>query len=650
MWIALLLAGPAAAVTRDEVLARAEAWVADAVPYSQSAWYTDPTTGACCYRSDCSGYVSAVWGIDPPGNTTYSFAGGPWDDGASYVIDASELKPGDALNYPGDPDAGTGHVMLYVSGDFWSGYVEVYEEYTTGQPATHRWRSIDPGSYLPIRYVGIEDCTAEVCNGADDDCDGRIDGGSVCAVDDEAAISAWRGDGAGSSDLDGDGRADVCARAAAGLLCALSSGEALPVTASLAALSNAQGFDHVSQYSTLRLADVTGDGRADVCARDDEAGFRCWPWQGATFGDPIQGPPMSDSNGWSDRANYATLRMADIDGDGKADLCGRGDAGFYCWRSTGDTLTTEVVGPPLSDANGWSPEKYWSSIRMADLDGDGRDDVCGRGTAGWYCWISDGAGFPTQVAGPELSDAAGWDQPRFYDTIATPDLDGDGRDDLCARGSAAVYCWISSGAGYGGTITGPPLSDADGWGEHDRYATLRWADVTGDGRDDLCARGGDGVWCWPSTGEGFGERFAGPPLSDSSGWGDYSNYETIELGDLDADGRADLCARADAALYCWRSTGAGFGEMITGPEWSDALGWADPMYFATVRLEGGAGVDVPGETGGAGAGDTGGETGSSGDAAAVRESGGGCGCGGGAAPGGLVVLAGVGLLVRRRAR
>jgi hypothetical protein len=156
----------AQAVSRCQVLAAAQAWVDAGVMYSWDAWYTDPTTGLCCYRTDCSGYVSAVWQLPPPGHTTYSLAGGVWDDGVSYVIAAEELQPGDALNYPGSPSAGTGHVMLYVSGDFWSGSVEVYEEFGHGNPAVRRWRSIDTSLYLPIRYVDIEPCCTPHCEGS----------------------------------------------------------------------------------------------------------------------------------------------------------------------------------------------------------------------------------------------------------------------------------------------------------------------------------------------------------------------------------------------------------------------------------------------------------------------------------------------------
>jgi len=56
---AVFVPATAHGITRCEVLAAAQRWVDDGVMYSWDAHYTDPTTGVCCYRSDCSGLVSA---------------------------------------------------------------------------------------------------------------------------------------------------------------------------------------------------------------------------------------------------------------------------------------------------------------------------------------------------------------------------------------------------------------------------------------------------------------------------------------------------------------------------------------------------------------------------------------------------------------
>lgn len=150
-------------------MAHAEQWVNAGVIYSQGPWssvcpgsmYPDPWFGGVNYRPDCSGFVSAVWELPAPGHTTYSFAGGPWNDGVSYEIALGDLQPGDALNFGGDPGAGTGHVRLFGG---WAGFGVLwgYEESSCGQPA-HYWEapwSSMAGRYIPIRRVDIAECNA----------------------------------------------------------------------------------------------------------------------------------------------------------------------------------------------------------------------------------------------------------------------------------------------------------------------------------------------------------------------------------------------------------------------------------------------------------------------------------------------------------
>ncbi|MFG1811633.1 ricin-type beta-trefoil lectin domain protein [Streptomyces sp. NPDC049040] len=48
-------------VARSEMIARAQQWVDEGVPYSQSAYWTD-SNGT--YRQDCSGFVSMAWRLD----------------------------------------------------------------------------------------------------------------------------------------------------------------------------------------------------------------------------------------------------------------------------------------------------------------------------------------------------------------------------------------------------------------------------------------------------------------------------------------------------------------------------------------------------------------------------------------------------------
>jgi hypothetical protein len=186
--VALTTALPAGAVRRCDILPHAQKWVDAHVMYSQGPWggycpgslYCDPDAGGACYRPDCSGFVSAMWGLPAPGHTTYYFAGGLWNDGVSFVINKADLQPGDALNFGGDPNAGTGHIILFggwLGGTrFWA-----YEENACNTPAHYSEHDLNNmGEYAAIRLAGIQECPT--CGGAGAACGSSADccTGSTC--------------------------------------------------------------------------------------------------------------------------------------------------------------------------------------------------------------------------------------------------------------------------------------------------------------------------------------------------------------------------------------------------------------------------------------------------------------------------------------
>lgn len=71
---------------RKDIIDRALERVNHRIGYSQSA-----TTNG--YRDDCSGFVSAAWGLEPPGLNTYGLMG----SNTAHAITKDDLQPGDAL-------------------------------------------------------------------------------------------------------------------------------------------------------------------------------------------------------------------------------------------------------------------------------------------------------------------------------------------------------------------------------------------------------------------------------------------------------------------------------------------------------------------------------------------------------------------------
>lgn len=455
-------------------------------------------------------------------------------------------------------------------------------------------------------------------------------------------------DATASSDVDGDGKADACARGAKGLVCHPSTGAGFGAAISLGALSDDEGFGAVSRASTLRMGDIDGDGRDDVCARGAN-GVVCFRAQEGGFGPAIDGPAWSDDAGFDQVSRYSTIRLADVTGDGKADLCARESAGFRCYASAGSKFeSTPIEAAPLTDDAGWDSAARSLAIRMGDVDGDGRADVCAREPKGMACWLArDGAW--EAVAGPAWSDESGWADLDHASTVRLADVDGDGRADACGRASKGFRCHISTGAGFGPAIDLDAFSDGAGWDDQANYLTIRMGDIDGDGRADVCARADAHIVCHRSTGNGFGPAIEGPVLSDAKHWYAHRYFRTIRLADVTGDGKADLCARAGSGVRCYPSTGDGFGEPFSGPEWSDEKGWSAPAYHASIRIAGpsrpkaggGAAASAASAGSGAGAGPSGGggstgqgafatggasSDGSSGGSSGGAEESGGCGC------------------------
>ena len=386
-------------------------------------------------------------------------------------------------------------------------------------------------------------------------------------------------------DIDGDGIADMCIRGAAGMRCYKGTGEGFGPQIDGPSLSDDNGWGNRTNYSTIRMGDVTGDGRTDICARAN-GGYRCWPSTGDGFSSPIPGPPLTNGNGFAQHRFYSTIRLADVTGDGRDDFCVRTSNDFRCWPSTGDGVGEAIIGPGLADGSGWQHIFHYGTIRMGDVTGDGRADLCARGGGGIRCWPSTGDGFAPSIDGPAWSNASGWDDFQYWSTIRLADIDGDGRADICARSATGYRCHLSTGDGFGPAHEIPALSDDNGWGRYRFYSTIRIADVTGDGTQDVCARAAAGFRCWLWTGDGFGDSFTTTILADDEGWHDERYFRTIRLADITGNGRADLCARGVGGVRCWPSTGDGFGSSYNGPALTNSAGWDAVRYYSTLRLGG----------------------------------------------------------------
>ncbi len=268
------------------------------------------------------------------------------------------------------------------------------------------------------------------------------------------------------------------------------------------------------------------------------------------------------------------LRLADVDGDGRADACVRDHGTVTCatssWRA--DENGFKRVAFDESPRYSIALPAHADGFELADVNGDGHADVCTRTDAGIECALAQRSGgfgafevwSQAHDAGDEavndFSDAEGWGSDAAYEgTIRFADVDGDGKADVCGRSPAGVVCARSTGAGFEpARLWLAAMSDRSAWVAARFATTMALGDVNGDGRADLCVRGADGIDCALSTKAAFSKlsRWTGEALDGA-----------LTLGDLNGDGRADVCTRNAKGAFCSFSTGRRF---LKATSWLDA--------------------------------------------------------------------------------
>jgi hypothetical protein len=247
-----------------------------------------------------------------------------------------------------------------------------------------------------------------------------------------------------------------------------------------------------------RNNDFTGDGHADVAARDASGRLYVYPGNGA--------------GGWKSRITYgpgwnsmtAVLAPGDWDGDGHADLMARDRYGYlYLYRGDG----ASHFAARLRIGSGWNA--MTAIVGLGDFTGDGPADIAARDAFGrLYVYPGNGAGGWKR----RITYGTGWNAMTAL--LGIGDFDGGTSGnlnvDLAARDERGTL-WLYPGDGRGGFLARRLIGT--GWAGF--TGLLAPQDFSGDGDTDVLARSsagylylydGDGAawWTLPATRVGSG--------------------------------------------------------------------------------------------------------------------------------------------------
>jgi hypothetical protein len=318
----------------------------------------------------------------------------------------------------------------------------------------------------------------------------------------------------------------------------------------------------LTETATLHpnICDINKDGYSDIaCVKDyvDTSGDDGTKIKSVGY---FTGPAFEFRTIYRMNFRSCEMHVADIDGDGYEDIIGREDSDADDTNETGTLFWLRNPGLDKNKTAWWDKHEightsYTKDIWHADFDLDGRTDIVARASDGkLHIFIQN--------------TTNGWNQRiisvPLHDGMAVADIDNDGDQDIVLNG-----LWIET----------PDLHKKDEWIKHD-YApewysqktgeTGKWwdnntkvttYDMNGDGYQDiLISQAESKGWpvCW----------YENPSGSGNSGWKQhivgYMDYcHTLQVADIDNDGDPDV--------FC--------GELIP---WDDRR--ADPYHPVVIFL------------------------------------------------------------------
>ncbi|MBL8696506.1 MAG: VCBS repeat-containing protein [Planctomycetes bacterium] len=284
------------------------------------------------------------------------------------------------------------------------------------------------------------------------------------------------------------------------------------------------------------IADVTGDGKADLVACNGATQLHLFPGDGAGN---FTGPNVSSSGTGS--LGPSGLAVGDLNGDSAPDVVFTNQNNDTMSVLTNSGTGAFSVGTPMT--TGVKPKR----VRLRDFNLDGKLDAVTVNELGNNATVLLGNGVGGFAPGVNFSVGS------LPQSVDTADFNLDGRPDFVTANLNSDNLSVRLGDGFGSFGANTNFS------VFDRPSSVSAGDVNGDGSPDIVAAAAtfSPGFVYTRLGNGIG------------GFGSSQNTSTanqltgIVLLDANADGKLDFAATSNAADVLVLGSGAGNGAFPT---------------------------------------------------------------------------------------
>jgi trimeric autotransporter adhesin len=347
-----------------------------------------------------------------------------------------------------------------------------------------------------------------------------------------------------AADVNGDGKPDLIVANSYGNTVSVLLNTAAPGAAT-PSFATQQTFATGQYPYSVTAADVNGDGKSDLIVANAQVDTVSVLLNTTTPGAAT--PSFATQKTFATGSDPHSVKVADVNGDGKPDLIVANDGGYPTGNTVWALLNTTAPGaatPSFAAQQSFATGSGPSSVTVADVNGDGKPDLI---ETNWFdktvSVLLNTTAPPSAIlnfAGQQIFTTGS--HPYYVTTV---DLNGDGKPDLIAANCCfnnAVSVQLNTTPPGAAT---PSFAAQQSFGAGANFISVTAADVNGDGIPDLivtdAASTGSVLVLLNTTARGASTLSFAAQESFATGAFPYS----VTTADVNGDGKPDLVVAND---------------------------------------------------------------------------------------------------------